>query len=467
MENTMKNGLINENGKLIYYKDGQPVHAGAIEENGSIYYIGKDGIAVTGKHIVHREMANGLLKHGTYTFGEDGRMLEGSYRPPVKNKPKKKKGRWKRKIKRWLKNKTHKKLLVGTLIAFVLCLAVAVVFDNLPTQTGQSQGGTQQGGEIVLPSFETDVFLCSKGAQLLYHGEITVSEAMRYGSPYVPFIFEYDLKGSDGLLSVSERPDMSDPLEFFLSKNGRSLQIDNLKTNTEYYYTVFVNGKKHTGSFRTGRSARFLDIDGIYNTRDIGGYVTLDRKTVRQGMIIRGTELDGLVEPGYRLTAQGKAEMQALGFVYDMDLRAQTIFTGKYISPLGADVRHRFYTAPQYGQIFSVSYKESLRQIFSDMANPANYPMYLHCTYGADRTGTVVFLLQGVLNMSEEQMMREYRMTGFFSSSYADSENMEIIISGLQTKEGDTLQEKIVNFLIEDIGVLPEEIESIRNIMLQ
>ena len=43
----MKNGLINENGVLIYYKDDTPVHAGAIKENGAIYYIGKGGIAVT------------------------------------------------------------------------------------------------------------------------------------------------------------------------------------------------------------------------------------------------------------------------------------------------------------------------------------------------------------------------------------------------------------------------------------
>lgn len=463
----MKNGLINENGVLIYYKDDTPFHAGAIEYDGSIYYIGKDGIAITGRHIVHHEMANGLLKRGTYTFGEDGKLIEGSYIPPEKRKRKRKKLGLKRRIKRWLKKKQHKRLCIFILAIALLLTITAIVLDNMEVHFGPDQSATQQSGEIELPTFTSDVYLCSKSAQKLYYGEITVSEAVRNGSPYVPFVFEYNLKGSDGLLMLSERSDMSGSSEFFMSKQGTALIIDNLKTNTKYFYTVIVNGKKYNGSFQTARSTRFLDIDGIYNTRDIGGYVTVDGKTVKQGMIIRGTEVDGLVVPGYRLSEEGKEMMKSFGFVYDMDLREKNIFMGIYTSPLGGDIRHKFYTSPQYGQIFSSAYKEALRQIFSDLANPANYPMYLHCTHGQDRTGTIVFLLQGILNMPEDQMIREYQMTGFHNPSFAEADNMDIVIDGLQYQEGDTLQEKIVNFLIKDIGVLPEEIESIRTILLQ
>jgi hypothetical protein len=69
--------------------------------------------------------------------------------------------------------------------------------------------------------------------------------------------------------------------------------------------------------------------------------------------------------------------------------------------------------------------------------------------------------------MSESDMIREYQMTGFTMSTYVTSENMDIIISGLQNTEGDTLQEKIVNFLVNDIGVSQEEIENIRDILLE
>ena len=78
----MKNGLINENDSLIYYKDDVPCHAGLVEENGDIYYIGTGGRAVKGWHTIHTTMANGLLKSGKYQFGDDYKLVE---RDPDKN----------------------------------------------------------------------------------------------------------------------------------------------------------------------------------------------------------------------------------------------------------------------------------------------------------------------------------------------------------------------------------------------
>lgn len=277
----------------------------------------------------------------------------------------------------------------------------------------------------------------------------------------------YEIQSSRVL--VSEDPRLDNAQEYILEANQKTLKLQNLKPDHSYYYQVTVTFTNQvstsvTGSFQTKASPRILNVSGIRNVRDIGGIKTTDGKTIRQGLLIRGTELDGAVEPALRITEEGCATMlKELGIRTDMDLRGSSE-VANFVNLLGNSVEHDFYSAPMYTDIFLEDNKESVRRIFSKLADPQIYPVYMHCTYGLDRTGTICCLLEALLGADEDAVRRDYLLSGLFRK-YLTEISFNSLLSSLQQYEGDTLQAKTENYLLS-IGVTEEEIASIRHIFL-
>ena len=238
-------------------------------------------------------------------------------------------------------------------------------------------------------------------------------------------------------------------------------EFKHLCANTTYYYrvTVYTNNGVDSiiGHFKTADTPRILSIDGRSNVRDIGNWKTDSGKRIKQGLLIRGTEMDAAVESGYHLTNAGLVDMlEIFGIKTDIDLRAQTA-TSKDV--LGSRVDHKYYDMVQYDGIFTEYGKEKVRMVFADLADPDNYPIYLHCTYGRDRTGTICYLLEALLGVSRGDCLKDYAL------SNSASVNIKVVEDGLKAYEGDSLKEQVESYLLS-CGVSEYQTSSIRNIFL-
>ena len=92
----------------------------------------------------------------------------------------------------------------------------------------------------------------------------------------------------------------------------------------------------------------------------------------------------------------------------------------------------------------------------------------MHCTGGADRTGTAVFLLHAILGVSELECIQGYELTSFSyyglrntQGNYQDK--FDPFLARIATFDGNTLQEKIESWVLS-IGVTQAQIDNIRAI---
>ena len=71
------NGVVEKDGALYFYKNGQPRTAGLIEFEGAYYFAGGANGEITVNKKIFVWQGNGILPEANYEFGADGKMLDG------------------------------------------------------------------------------------------------------------------------------------------------------------------------------------------------------------------------------------------------------------------------------------------------------------------------------------------------------------------------------------------------------
>ena len=257
------------------------------------------------------------------------------------------------------------------------------------------------------------------------------------------------------------------------------LYVEHLYTGNTYYWFVdaVYDGytvRSEVFSFMTAATPRTVNIEGVSNSRDIGGYLTLDGKRIKQGLVYRSAKLDDITELG-RYTL-----LNILGVKTDLDLRGDRNNYYKDATHPVTELNHVVVACPWYStggnHIWLDEYnKNEFAKAVKVFADPDNYPIIFHCSLGRDRTGTLAMVLEGLLGVDENTLMMEYELSVF---SYWGTNGGTKYNNGLRNLihdtylyinnnyEGDTFSQKVEDFLLE-IGVSREEIASIKSIMLE
>ena len=303
---------------------------------------------------------------------------------------------------------------------------------------------------------------------------------------------------------LSKNADMSHEIQYVVDGSETEYTFNALIPNTKYYVKVQShdeNGKllheTKMQSFTTQGDfcQRIVNVDGVSNVRDIGGYEAQGNSKVQYGLIYRGARLNAITDKGIATFTQ------ELGIKTEIDVRYGTD-GGKAVDMEGVAYKQLGMWAynsilPDTCQpkvsgagLFDARTIDGIKGVFEAIANPDNLPVYIHCTAGADRTGTICYLINGVLGVEYEGLVQDFELTSFSEQGRrwrSSVKNWEFESSGVMQNDeknfiafgqmhslmmqwyapnGETLQKAIENYLTSVCDISMQTIYAVRENLL-
>lgn len=267
-------------------------------------------------------------------------------------------------------------------------------------------------------------------------------------------------------LKLSVNSDMSSPTSYV--SETKYFSLINLKIATNYYYTYSYTTP--SGDYESdvkefyvkGEAPRVLDVGGVTNFRDFGGYrIGKSQKRTKQGLVYRSAcwhayHIDDITE-------EGKQAVKDLGIKTEIDLRQD--INGRTQEECVVDgIKYLNYQMDHSKDYFD--YEENVVQIknvINEFANPTNYPISFHCSIGTDRTGFISFILNALLGVKGAEIYHDYMFSNYANiNAPREATVIDEYINILTYRYGGaTLQKGAANYL-DSIGVSQENIIKIK-----
>ena len=226
------------------------------------------------------------------------------------------------------------------------------------------------------------------------------------------------------------------------------------------------------------------------NCRDLGGIEVMDKgvkKSIKYGYMFRGTNMDKTTQ-----AVEWPILLDFMKVGVDIDLRnGESSNSGSGND--GNSTRWRplpqsiDYTAPGFMDSHNFPDLTTPSKVYDVVmaffnAVKSDKAVYFHCYSGADRTGYIAMLIEGLLGVSEKDCSIDYELTSFsvVGSRYrigyvqGQSEDYDFRdgIAFLRSQTGNTFQEKIENYLVTPVseggvGISLSDINEFKRLVLE
>jgi len=283
------------------------------------------------------------------------------------------------------------------------------------------------------------------------------------------------------------------------------------------FYSCDKENREETAAQKEEQN-RHIELDGQPNFRDLGGYKTIDGKTVKWGQVYRSGELP-------RLTNEDVMILESLGIKTVISFLSQPEIDAKGEDRLPEGVKEisipidtedgtgglakEILIARQTGDFSNVPVEinpeihkllinianKEYAQLLREVLDSSNRPMVFHCSHGIHRTGTATALLLTILGVPWETIREDYLLSNLSRKEEVDHRLVQLRKlaaknQGITPDEVDmtntnafyileaeyidaALDEAIKkygsmdNYIKEGLGITDEEIQKLKDALLE
>jgi len=260
---------------------------------------------------------------------------------------------------------------------------------------------------------------------------------------------------------------------------------------------------------------RYIDLQGTFNFRDIGGYRTKDNRMVKYNRIYRSDELSKLTPEDVKKAAQigikviidyrnekerknnEDVSIPGTRVVYldpgaDLAALASSEYGEKLdiydMSKMTASLAKFMMTEQNREFVRSEKCQSAYKKMFQIILEESNLATVQHCRGGKDRTGYGIALILLTLGVSREDVIEDYLLTNYYKKEKNEkslralmekTQNADLVQAVRYFKEADesflvTALDLIdneygggVNYVQKILGITEGEIQKLKDLYLE